>query len=65
MLFALGIPAESVEREVGACDHIAIAATNSRSVLGALNDYVKMLQWSDRGLAGHGSVVEPYARQAH
>jgi hypothetical protein len=46
MLLALGIPAESVEREVEACDDIVIAATNNRSLLGTLNDYANMLQWA-------------------
>jgi hypothetical protein len=46
MLFALGIPPQAIEREVEACDEVVIAATNNRSVLGTLNDYTNMLQWT-------------------
>lgn len=46
MLFALGIPAAAVEREVEASDDIVIAATNNRSVLGTMNDYSNMLKWT-------------------
>jgi hypothetical protein len=46
MLLAVGVPISAVEREVEACDDIVIAATNNRSVLGTLNDYSRMLQWT-------------------
>ena len=46
MLFALGIPAAAVEREVETADDIVIAATNNRSILGTLNDYANMLKWT-------------------
>jgi len=46
MLLAVGVPISAVEREVTAASDIVIAATNNRSVLGTLNDYSRMLQWT-------------------
>jgi len=46
MLNRLGVPEAAVEREVDAAREVLIAATNNRSVLGTLNDYSNMLQWT-------------------
>jgi hypothetical protein len=46
MLWRLDIPAGKIERGVDAAREVVIAATNNRSVLGTLNDYSNMLQWT-------------------
>jgi hypothetical protein len=54
VLFCLGIDAAAVNREVEATRGALIAKTESRSLLGTLNDFTHMLQWQlpdDPGLA--------------
>ena len=53
VLAGLGIPTAAVEREVAATREAVIAKTESRSLLGTLNDFSFMLQWQ---LSGHPSV---------
>ena len=43
VLGALGIPKETIAREVDAVREAVIAATNNRSLLGTLNDFAHML----------------------
>jgi hypothetical protein len=43
VLRAIGVPAAAINREIGEMQHVVIAATNSRSHLGTLNDYSNML----------------------
>jgi len=45
VLHALGVPPEVVEREVGATREAVIAPTNSRSLLGTLNDFSQALRY--------------------
>jgi hypothetical protein len=50
VLLSLGVPVVSLLRELEAASDVVIAKTNSRSVLGTLNDFSFMLkwQWSDK-----------------
>lgn len=48
VLLGLGIPASAVEREVEATREAVIAKTDSRSLLGTLNDFAFMLEWQLR-----------------
>jgi hypothetical protein len=45
VLAALGVPAAVVGRELDAAGEIVIARTDSRSLLGTLNDFSHMLKW--------------------
>lgn len=45
VLFCLGIDAAAVNREVAATREAVIAKTESRSLLGTLNDFTHMLRW--------------------
>jgi hypothetical protein len=44
LLERIGPPREAIEREIAAMRTISIAKTNSRSVLGSLNEYEWMLR---------------------
>ena len=50
VLLALGIEESAVEREVEATREAVIAQTNSRSLLGTLNDFSFLLKWEPQGL---------------
>ena len=45
VLLELGIGGAAIEREVAATREAVIAKTESRSLLGTLNDFTHMLQW--------------------
>jgi hypothetical protein len=45
MLHALGIPKEAVAGEVDASREVVISTTNSRSLLGTLNDFAFLLAY--------------------
>jgi hypothetical protein len=49
VLWGLGIDAAAVQREVEATREAVIAKTNSRSLLGTLNDFSFMLTWQLQG----------------
>jgi hypothetical protein len=49
VLLGLGIPATAVDREVEATREALIATTNSRSLLGTLNDFSFLLKWELQG----------------
>lgn len=46
LLHALGIPPADVAREIAECRDVVFAATNSRSVLGSVNDFAQMMKWT-------------------
>ena len=45
LLANLRIPREAIDREVAACRDVVIARTDSRSLLGTLNDFAHMAKW--------------------
>ena len=45
LLFAWGIPPADIAREIAECHDVTVATTNSRSVLGSMNDFARMMQW--------------------
>lgn len=47
-LMRIGIPADLVSAELAAMETIDIQPTNSRSVLGSINDYVHHLRWATK-----------------
>jgi len=44
MLDAIGVPAEKIQRELDSMAEVAIGKTNSRRVLGSLNDFVRLAE---------------------
>jgi hypothetical protein len=50
VLSALGVDAEGVSHELRAMSEVRLGRTVDRSVLGSLNDYVRLLDWEDRDL---------------
>lgn len=52
MLLELGAPAESVARQQAHRSDMRIAASNDRSVVGVMNEYVKMVDWWRHDLGG-------------
>lgn len=46
LLWRIGVPPADVARELAESCDIVVAATNSRSVLGSVNDYAQMMKWS-------------------
>ena len=49
VLWGLGIDAAAIQREVVATRDAVIAKTNSRSLLGTLNDFSFLLKWQLQG----------------
>jgi hypothetical protein len=45
VLLALGVPALAVRHELTEMREVVIAPTNSRSVLGSLNDFAHAVKW--------------------
>ena len=45
-LWRIGVPPAAVERELAESHDVVIASTNSRSVLGSVNDFAKMMKWA-------------------
>jgi hypothetical protein len=52
LLGAIGVPPESVAREVEAMREVSVGTTASRAVLGCMNDAVVQLQACPRGRRG-------------
>jgi len=46
VLSALGVPERVIEREVESMEPMYFGRTNSRKVLGSMNDFVQMFKWS-------------------
>ena len=52
LLRDIGVPADTIEAELAAMEHVAIGATASRAVLGCMNDAVYQLGAYPRGARG-------------
>ena len=45
-LWRIGVPPANVARELSESREIVVSSTNSRSVLGSVNDFSQMMKWS-------------------
>jgi hypothetical protein len=46
VLWRIGVPPADVARELAESREVVVAATNSRSVLGSVNDFSQMMKWA-------------------